>query len=183
MAKKAGPKAKAPAKKPSAAKRKASPPKAAAAETLAVEIRVLDPVVGMRYPFPDYATDGSAGMDLRACIPDDRTIHPGDTLLVKSGVAISIRDPGIVGLLASRSGLSVHSRIVLANQVGVIDSDYQGEIKIPLWNAGREPYTIRPGERIAQLLFVPVRRAELKVVEEFSEGTARGEGGFGHTGS
>ena len=169
-----------PAKKP-AAKRKPSA-KPAATKPLAVEVRILNPRIGLRFPLPEYATDGSAAMDLCACLDNERIIMPGNTLLIGTGIAINIRDAGFMGLIAPRSGLSLNSRIILANQVGVIDSDYQGEIKLSLWNAGEEVYTLKPGERVAQLMLVPVRRAELVLVDEFSEKTGRGVGGFGHTG-
>ncbi len=122
-------------------------------------------------------------MDLRACLDVPKTIQPGETVLIPSGIAISIHDPGLVALLVPRSGLGIKHGIVLANTVGVIDSDYQGEIGIGIFNRGALPYTIEPGERICQMMFVPVLQADLSVVPEFSLETERGPGGFGSTGS
>ena len=138
--------------------------------------------MGEAIPLPSYATDGSAAIDLRACLKEPIGIQPGDTLLVGSGIAINIKDPNIVGLIVPRSGLGIKQGIVLANTIGVIDSDYQGEIKIGLFNRSQTPYIVRPGERICQMLFMPVINATLKLVQEFSSATHRGSGGFGHTG-
>lgn len=147
-----------------------------------VEVRVMNPLVGERFPLPGYATDGSAGLDLRACIDEPQEIPPGETRMFGSGIAVSIRDPSLMAVVAPRSGLGTRHRIVLANQVGIIDSDYQDEIRVALWNAGPEPYTVEPGERICQMMFVPVSQVDLELVETFREKTARGTGGFGHTG-
>ncbi|MCL5286179.1 MAG: dUTP diphosphatase [Nitrospirae bacterium] len=133
-------------------------------------------------PLPSCATPGSAGLDLRAAIKNPVTIPPGGRHLVPSGIAVDIKDPEIVGIVASRSGLSLKHGIRVAQGIGVIDSDYHGEIGVILANDGTEPYTVVPGDRIAQLLFMPVILAELRPVEHFFGETSRGEGGFGHTG-
>ncbi len=133
-------------------------------------------------PLPSYATDGSAAIDLRACLKKRIGIQPGETVLVGSGIAINIKDPNIVGIIVPRSGLGIKNGIVLANTMGVIDSDYQGEIKIGLFNRSQNQYLVKPGERICQMLFMPVINATLKLVEEFSNATYRGSGGLGHTG-
>ena len=146
-----------------------------------VQFRTLDPRLGRDIPLPEYATEGSAGLDLRACIDRPTAIDPGETLLVATGLAIHIGDPDHAAVVLPRSGLGHRHGIVLGNLVGLIDSDYQGEILISCWNRGHEPYVVEPGERIAQLVVVPVARARFERVEEFS-GTARGTGGFGHTG-
>ncbi len=146
-----------------------------------IRIRILDERLGRDFPLPDYATEGSAGMDLRACLDGPETLQPGDTLLVPSGIAIHIGDPGLAAVLLPRSGLGHRHGIVLGNLTGLIDSDYQGQIFVSVWNRGTEPFTIRPGDRIAQMVFVPVIQAAFEVVETFEE-TRRGEGGFGHTG-
>ena len=146
-----------------------------------VQLRALDPRLGREFPLPEYATDGSAGLDLRACIDRPASIAPGETRLVATGLAIHIGDPGYAAVILPRSGLGHRHGIVLGNMVGLIDSDYQGEVLISCWNRGSEPYEIEPGERIAQLVIVPVARAEFELVDEFSE-TERGTGGFGHTG-
>ena len=147
-----------------------------------IETKIMSPLMGTSIPLPAYATDGSAAMDLRACLAEAMTVPPGETLLVPSGIAISIHDPGLVALLVPRSGLGIRHGIVLANTIGVIDSDYQGEIGIGVHNRGKSSYTIEPGERICQMMFVPVTQVVLGVVEEFSMDSARGAGGFGHTG-
>ena len=147
-----------------------------------IETKIINPLIGSSIPLPAYATHGSAAMDLRACLTEPLTVQPGETVLVPSGIAISIHDPGLVALLVPRSGLGIKHGIVLANTVGVIDSDYQGEIGIGIHNRGKSAYTIEPGERICQMMFVPVTQAALTVVEEFSKDSARGAGGFGHTG-
>jgi dUTP pyrophosphatase len=147
-----------------------------------IETKIVNPLIGNSIPLPQYATDGSAALDLRACTEQALTVQPGETVTIPSGIAISIHDPNLVAILAPRSGLGIKHGIVLANTIGVIDSDYQGEIKIGIRNQGSEPYSIQPGERICQMLFMPVVQATLRVVEEFSEESQRGEGGFGHTG-
>ena len=146
-----------------------------------VQLRTLDPRLGREIPLPEYATDGSAGLDLRACIDRPTTIEPGETALVATGLAIHIADPGHAAMILPRSGLGHRHGIVLGNLVGLIDSDYQGEVLISCWNRGHEPYVVEPGDRIAQLVVVPVARARFELVEEFTE-TNRGTGGFGHTG-
>ena len=138
--------------------------------------------MGTSIPLPEYATQGAAAMDLRACLDKPLTVQPGETVLVPSGIAISIHDPALVALLVPRSGLGIKHGIVLANTIGVIDSDYQGEIGIGVYNRGGAAYTIEPGERICQMIFAPVAQATLTVVSEFSQESTRGAGGFGHTG-
>lgn len=146
-----------------------------------IQIKILDSRVGSRFPMPRYATDGSAGLDLCACIDDPLTIRPGETHLVPTGFAIHIGEHHLAAMILPRSGLGHKNGIVLGNLVGLIDSDYQGQIFVSVWNRGRETYTIEPGERIAQMIFAPVVRVDFEVVEEFEE-SHRGHGGFGHTG-
>ena len=146
-----------------------------------IQVRILDPRVGDSLPLPAYATDGSAGMDLRACLDAPLALAPGQAELVPTGIAIHIADPGLAAMLLPRSGLGHKHGVVLGNLVGLIDSDYQGQLMVSLWNRGREPFTVQPGERIAQMVIVPVVRARFEVVEAF-ESSARGAGGFGHTG-
>ncbi|MGB4600114.1 MAG: dUTP diphosphatase [Trichlorobacter sp.] len=147
-----------------------------------IETKIMNPLIGATIPLPAYATDGAAAMDLRACLETAITIAPGETIIIPSGIAIAIHDPALVAILAPRSGLGINHGIVLANTIGVIDSDYQGEIKVGIRNLGQESYTIQPAERICQMLFMPVVQASLRVVGQFSEESARGAGGFGHTG-
>jgi len=147
-----------------------------------IETKIMNPLMGAEIPLPGYATSGAAAMDLRACLSEALTVQPGETVLVPSGIAISIHDPGLVALLVPRSGLGIKHGIVLSNTIGVIDSDYQGEIGIGIFNRSTTAYTIEPGERICQMLFVPVTQVSLAVVDEFSKDSARGAGGFGHTG-
>jgi dUTP pyrophosphatase len=146
-----------------------------------VQLRVLDPRLGTSFPLPAYATDGSAGMDLRACLEAPLRLAPDEAHLIPTGLAIHIADPGLAAVLLPRSGLGHKHGIVLGNLVGLIDSDYQGQIYVSCWNRGKDSFTIQPGERIAQMVFVPVVRAEFEVVEGFRE-SVRGEGGFGHSG-
>ncbi|WP_324693578.1 dUTP diphosphatase [Candidatus Thiothrix phosphatis] len=146
-----------------------------------IEYRILDPRIGDEFPLPAYATNGSAGMDLRACLDEAVTLLPGDTHLVPTGLAIHIGDPGLAAVILPRSGLGHKHGIVLGNLVGLIDSDYQGQLFISCWNRGQDPFTIQPGERIAQLVFVPVVQVALQQVEDFGS-SQRGEGGFGHSG-
>lgn len=146
-----------------------------------VKLKVLDPRVGRDIPLPAYATDGSAGMDLRACLDAPLTLAPGEAQLVSTGIAIHLADPGLAAALLPRSGLGHKHGVVLGNLVGLIDSDYQGPLMVSLWNRGREPFTVQPGDRIAQMVVVPVVHARFELVESFEE-TARGAGGFGHTG-
>ena len=146
-----------------------------------IQLKILDPRIGTDFPLPDYATDGSAAMDLRALLDQPLCVAPGETHLVPTGLAIHIADPGLAAVLLPRSGLGHKHGIVLGNLVGLIDSDYQGQLFVSCWNRGNEAFTIEIGERIAQMLFVPVVRAAFEVVNAFDD-SARGEGGFGHTG-
>ena len=147
-----------------------------------IDVKILDPRVGQQFPLPTYATSGSAGLDLRACLDDAVELAPGDTTLVPTGLAIHIADPSLAAMMLPRSGLGHKHGIVLGNLVGLIDSDYQGQLMISVWNRGQDSFTIQPGERIAQMIFVPVVQAEFNLVEDF-DATDRGEGGFGHSGS
>ncbi len=146
-----------------------------------IQLKILDPRIGTEYPLPDYATNGAAGMDLRACLREPLTMKPGASELIPTGLAIHIADPALAAVVLPRSGLGHKHGIVLGNLVGLIDSDYQGELFVSCWNRGQNEYTVQPGERVAQLVFVPVVRAAFEVVEEF-ESSQRGAGGFGHTG-
>jgi dUTP pyrophosphatase len=146
-----------------------------------IQLKVLDPRIGSEFPLPRYETEGAAGLDLRACIDAPVTIAPGETLLVSSGIAVHIADPGLAAVVLPRSGLGHKHGIVLGNLVGLIDSDYQGPIGISVWNRSHEPFTVEPGDRIAQLVLLSVARARFEVVGTFAE-TERGEGGFGHSG-
>jgi dUTP pyrophosphatase len=146
-----------------------------------LQIRVLDPRIGRDYPLPQYATEGSAGVDLRACIDAPLELRPGDTQLIPSGIAIYLQDPGYAAIVLPRSGLGHKHGIVLGNLVGLIDSDYQGQVFVSCWNRGQSAFTIQPGERIAQLVVVPVVQVEFEVVNEFAV-TERGAGGFGSSG-
>lgn len=152
-----------------------------AAGVHALQVKVFDPRFGDAWPLPAYATDGSAGLDLRAALEAPMRLAPGDVALVPSGLALFIADPGLCALVLPRSGLGHRHGIVLGNGTGLIDADYQGPLLISLWNRGREAFDIEPGDRIAQLVLVPVVRARLQVVDTFAD-SARGEGGFGHTG-
>lgn len=147
-----------------------------------LQLRILDPRLGNEIPLPRYSTEGSAGMDLRACLDEDLVLKPGETQLLPTGIAIYIEDPGLAAFILPRSGLGHKHGIVLGNLVGLIDSDYQGEILVSCWNRGNIEYRIEPGERIAQLVLIPVVQAELLVVDEF-EVTDRGSDGFGSSGS
>jgi len=146
-----------------------------------LEIKVLDPRIGGQWPLPAYATAASAGLDLRAALEEALTLQPGDTALVPSGLAIHLGDPGLCAVILPRSGLGHKHGIVLGNGTGLIDADYQGPLQVSVWNRGREPFTMQPGDRIAQLVVLPIVRATLQLVDEF-ETSARGSGGFGHTG-
>lgn len=146
-----------------------------------VQVKLLDPRLGKEWPLPSYATAGSAGLDLRACLDEAIDIEPGQTVLVKTGMAIYIHDVNFAGLILPRSGLGHKHGIVLGNLVGLIDSDYQGELMVSVWNRGPTTFRLEPGERLAQYVLVPVVQAEFEQVEEFEE-TLRGAGGFGHTG-
>lgn len=147
-----------------------------------VQLKVMNPKVGQDFPLPTYATQGSAGLDLRACLDTSITLEPGQTNLIPSGIALYIEDPGYAGMILPRSGLGHKHGIVLGNLTGLIDSDYQGEIFISCWNRGQTTFEIQPGDRIAQLVIVPVAQVHFEVVEAFEE-TSRGAGRFGHTGS
>ena len=144
-----------------------------------LDVKVLD--ARIRSQMPAYATEGSAGLDLRAAIPDPVTLRPGDTALIPTGLAIHLGDPALAAMIIPRSGLGSKHGIVLGNLVGLIDSDYQGQLMVSCWNRGREPFVVNPLERIAQLIVVPVVQVEFNIVDEFV-GSARGEGGFGSTG-
>jgi len=146
-----------------------------------IQLKILDPRIGNEFPIPHYATEGSAGMDLRACVEGEVELAPGDTYLVPTGMAIHVADPGYAAVLLPRSGLGHKHGIVLGNLVGLIDSDYQGQLFVSCWNRSKESFTIKPGERIAQMVIVPVVQAEFEIVEEF-DSSDRGAGGFGHTG-
>jgi len=146
-----------------------------------IELKILDPRIGETIPLPHYATDGSAGMDMRACIDEPITVAPGETVLVPTGLAIHVADPLLAAVLLPRSGLGHKHGLVLGNLTGLIDSDYQGQVFISCWNRGSKSYEVQPAERIAQMVFVPVEQVELKVVEEF-DASERGAGGFGHSG-
>ncbi len=146
-----------------------------------LEVKLLDPRFGDTWPMPAYATAASAGLDLRAALEAPLTLQPGDAALVPSGLAIHLADPTLCALVLPRSGLGHRHGIVLGNGTGLIDADYQGPLLISLWNRGHEPFTIEPGDRVAQLVVVPIVRATLQVVDTFEE-SERGGGGFGHTG-
>ncbi|WP_433853310.1 dUTP diphosphatase [Stenotrophomonas nitritireducens] len=146
-----------------------------------LQVKLLDPRFGDAWPLPAYATEASAGMDLRAAIEAPMTLEPGDAALLPSGIAIHIADPGLCAVVLPRSGLGHRHGIVLGNGTGLIDADYQGPLLISVWNRGRETFTIEPGDRIAQLVIMPIARVALQVVDTFVD-SARGTGGFGHTG-
>ena len=146
-----------------------------------IQLRVLDPRIGTQYPLPEHATEGAAGVDLRACLDARLELAPGDTQLIPTGIAVHIADPELAAVLLPRSGLGHEHGIVLGNLVGLIDSDYQGQVLVSCWNRGRESFTIEPGDRIAQLVFLPVVRASFELVDSF-QASNRGEGGFGHSG-
>lgn len=146
-----------------------------------IQLRILDPRLGRDFPLPDYATGGSAGVDLRACVDGNVTILPGQTLLVPTGMAIHIADPGLAAVILPRSGLGHKHGIVLGNLVGLIDSDYQGQLMVSCWNRSSETFVLEPGARLAQMVIVPVVQVGFEVVDEF-RASDRGAGGFGHTG-
>lgn len=147
-----------------------------------IQLKIINPKIGNEYPLPSYATEGSAGLDLRACMDESMQIAASETKLIPTGIAIYIGDPDLAAVILPRSGLGHKHGIVLGNLVGLIDSDYQGELMISCWNRGNDHFTIQPGDRIAQLVFLPVVRKEFDVVKEFVA-TTRGEGGFGHSGT
>ena len=146
-----------------------------------LKVRILDARIGKEFPLPQYATAGSAGLDLRACLDKPLELEPGKAELLPTGLSIYVEDPGLAAVILPRSGLGHKHGIVLGNLVGLIDSDYQGPLMVSAWNRGREPYTVQPGERIAQLVIVPVVQVELEVVDDFAA-SSRGAGGFGHSG-
>lgn len=147
-----------------------------------LQTKILDPRLGQQFPLPAYATSGSAGLDLRAMLDQTTTLEPGQTLLIPTGLSIYIADPGLAAVILPRSGLGHKHGIVLGNLVGLIDSDYQGELMVSCWNRGSRAFEIEVGERIAQLVLVPVVQAQLQITTEFASST-RGSGGFGHTGT
>lgn len=147
----------------------------------AIQLKILDPRIGHSIDFPAYATDGSAGLDLRVCLDAPLQIAPKETVLLPTGLSIYIEDPNLAAVILPRSGLGHKHGIVLGNLVGLIDSDYQGELKISCWNRSDEHFTVHPGDRMAQLVFLPVVKAAFEVVNEF-KATVRGEGGFGSSG-
>ncbi|HLV18655.1 MAG TPA: dUTP diphosphatase [Pseudomonas sp.] len=148
----------------------------------ALQAKILDPRLGSEFPLPSYATPGSAGLDLRAMLQEDLTLEPGQTVLIPTGLAIHIADPGLAALILPRSGLGHKHGIVLGNLVGLIDSDYQGELMVSCWNRGHDSFTLKVGERLAQLVLVPVVQARFELVNDF-DNSERGAGGFGHSGS
>lgn len=147
-----------------------------------IDLKILDPRVGDSIPLPHYATDGSAGLDMRAVIDEALTVAPGETVLVPTGLAIHVADPSLAAVLLPRSGLGHKHGLVLGNLTGLIDSDYQGQVFISCWNRGSKPYAIEPGARIAQMVFVPVEQVRFNIVDDF-EDSDRGAGGFGHSGT
>ncbi|MFB2662707.1 dUTP diphosphatase [Shewanella mangrovisoli] len=147
-----------------------------------IELKILDSRIGSEFPLPAYATPGSAGMDLRAMIDTTMTIAPGETQLIPTGIAIHVADPSLAAVILPRSGLGHKHGIVLGNLVGLIDSDYQGPLMVSCWNRSDTPFTLEIGDRLAQLVFVPVVQAQFKLVDEF-DSSDRGEGGFGHSGT
>jgi len=150
-------------------------------KNLPIQVKILDPRIGSEFPLPKYETQDSAGLDLRACLNEKLTLHPGETHLIPTGISIYIGDPNLAAVILPRSGLGHKHGIVLGNLVGLIDADYQGPLMISCWNRGQNAYTIQPGERIAQLVFLPIARVQFKLVDDFAK-SVRGEGGFGHSG-
>lgn len=146
-----------------------------------IQLKIIDPRLGNEIPLPHYATNGSAGLDMRACLDEPLTVNPGETHLIPTGLAIHIEDPSLAAVLLPRSGLGHKHGIVLGNLVGLIDSDYQGQVFVSCWNRGSDSFTIKVGERLAQMVFIPVVQADFEIVKEFDT-SQRGEGGFGHSG-
>lgn len=146
-----------------------------------IQLKILDPRLGNEFPLPSYATEGSAGIDMRACLDEALELGPGESALVPSGMAIHIGDPSLAAVLWPRSGLGHKHGIVLGNLTGLIDSDYQGQVFISMWNRSDKSHVIQPGDRVAQMVFLPVRQVEFELVDEFEE-SRRGSGGFGHSG-
>lgn len=157
------------------------PARAAVSAQHRLKVKILDARIGREFPLPHHATPGSAGIDLRACLEGPLELEPGGTALIPTGIAIHLDDPGLAAVLLPRSGLGHKHGIVLGNLVGLIDSDYQGQVMVSCWNRGRDRFTVQPGERIAQMVVVPVVQVELDIVESF-ETSRRGAGGFGHSG-
>jgi dUTP pyrophosphatase len=147
-----------------------------------VQLKVMDPRVGNEFPLPEHATEGSAGVDLRACLDAPMEIAPGQTELIPTGMAVHIEDPALCAMILPRSGMGHKHGIVLGNLVGLIDSDYQGQLFVSCWNRGNEAFTLEPGARLAQMVIVPVMQVDFEVVDEF-DASERGAGGFGHTGT
>ncbi|WP_251767312.1 dUTP diphosphatase [Shewanella indica] len=147
-----------------------------------IELKILDSRIGSEFPLPSYATPGSAGMDLRAMLDTSITIAPGETVLIPTGIAVHVADPSLAAVILPRSGLGHKNGIVLGNLVGLIDSDYHGPLMVSCWNRSQTPFTLEIGDRLAQLVFVPVVQAQFKLVDEFDT-SDRGEGGFGHSGT
>ena len=147
-----------------------------------IQLKILDKRIGTDFPLPAYSTSGSAGMDLRACVEDTTKVAPSETFLIPTGISVYIQDPGLAAVILPRSGLGHKHGIVLGNLVGLIDSDYQGPLMVSLWNRSQQEFTINPGDRIAQLVFVPVAQVAFDIVDDFIA-SDRGEGGFGHTGT
>lgn len=146
-----------------------------------VQLKILSETLRNNFPLPSYATEGSAGIDLRAMLADNTVIAPDETILIPTGISVYIEDPGLAAVLLPRSGLGHKNGIVLGNLVGLIDSDYQGQIFVSCWNRGKHPFTIEVGAKIAQMVFLPVVQAEFNIVDTFHSTTERAEGGFGHT--
>lgn len=146
-----------------------------------IDLKILDSRIGTEFPLPTYATEGSAGLDLRALINEPMTVKAGQTVLIPTGISIYIADPNLAAVILPRSGLGHKNGIVLGNLVGLIDSDYQGPLMVSLWNRSQDDFTVNVGDRIAQLVFVPVVQASFNIVQDFEQ-TERGEGGFGHSG-
>jgi dUTP pyrophosphatase len=146
-----------------------------------VQLKIVDPRLGRDFALPEYATTGSAGVDLRACLDAPLVLHPGETKLIATGIAVHMADPGLAAVILPRSGLGHKNGIVLGNLVGLIDSDYQGQVMVSCWNRGAQAFTLEPGARLAQMVFVPVVQVNFAVVAEF-DASERGAGGFGHTG-
>jgi len=146
-----------------------------------IQLKILDSRIGAEFEIPGYATDGSAGMDLRACVDEDTIVAPGQTILIPTGMSIYVADPSLAAVLLPRSGLGHKHGIVLGNLTGLIDSDYQGPLMVSLWNRADTEFTVQPGDRIAQMIFVPIVQAQFEIVDEFVE-SDRSNGGFGHTG-